>query len=64
MNEQLDSVKRMNRLVMAHTCDQIRQKQLKERSQIKEEDRHFTIELDQMMEIERLKQVNKEQRLC
>ena len=64
LNEQLDSVRRMNQLVMAYKCDRIRQKQIQQKAEIYDEERQMTINLDQLMEIERLKKVFQEQRVC
>ena len=61
MNEQLESVKKMNQLIMAEKVDKVRQKQLKEKKEIFDDYRDNEMEMDTMMEIERIKRVYSEQ---
>ncbi|CAD8168660.1 unnamed protein product [Paramecium pentaurelia] len=57
LNEQLDDVKEMNKMVMYAKCVTIRDKQLQEKQQLKEEFKNQEKRKDLMMEIERLKSV-------
>ena len=57
MNEQLDDVKAMNKMVMYAKCVTIRDKQLDEKKKIVEEVKVQEKRKDLMMEIERLKKI-------
>ncbi|CAD8061698.1 unnamed protein product [Paramecium primaurelia] len=57
LNEQLDDVKEMNKMVMYAKCVTIRDKQLQEKQQLKEEFKIQEKRKDLMMEIERLQSI-------
>lgn len=57
MNEQMDDVKEMNKMVMYAKCVTIRDKQLVEKQDIRGEKKLEEKRKDLMMEIERLKKI-------
>lgn len=57
MNEQLDDVKEMNKMVMYAKCVTIRDKQLDEKKEIFGEKKLEEKRKDLMMEVERLKKI-------
>ena len=57
MNEQMDDVKEMNKMVMYAKCVTVRDKQLQEKKELHEQYKVQEKRKDLMMEIERLKSI-------
>lgn len=60
MNENLDAVKKMNTIIATAKVDRIRQKQKQEKLEIYEDNKHYEMTMDRMMEVERLKKIQSE----